>query len=137
MLTGLLYTLGRALVYVVLGMLLVSSLLSAPVVSDLLQKVYEQAAGPILILVGMLLLGLIRFSTRGTQLSERMGQRVARWGVWGGLVLGALFALSFCPTSAALFFGSLVPLAVKYESRLVLPMLYGVGTALPVLAFAF
>ena len=136
-LTGLLYTLGRTFVYVVLGMLLVSSLLSAPVVSDLLQRYMNKLLGPILILVGMLLLGLIQFSTRGTQLSERMGERVAGWGVWGGLVLGAVFALSFCPTSAALFFGSLLPLAVKYESRLLLPMLYGVGTALPVLAFAF
>lgn len=27
--------------------------------------------------------------------------------------LGSLFALSFCPVSAALFFGSLIPLALK------------------------
>lgn len=136
MLTGLLYTLGRTLVYVALGTLLVSSLLSAPLVSDLLQRYMNKLLGPILILVGMLLLGLIRFSTRGSQLSDRMGRRVAGWGVGGGLALGVVFALSFCPASAALFFGSLVPLAVKYESPLLLPTLYGVGTALPVLVFA-
>ncbi len=56
--------------------------------------------------------------------------------MWGGLALGVVFALSFCPASAALFFGSLVPLAVKCESRLLLPMVYGAGTALPVLVFA-
>ena len=134
--TGLLYTLGRTLVYVVLGALLVSSLLSAPVVSHLLQKYMNKILGPILILVGMLLVGLIQFNTKGSRLGERVGKRVETWGVWSGLALGVVFALSFCPTSAALFFGSLVPLAVKYESSLVLPTLYGAGTALPVLVFA-
>ena len=47
-----------------------------------------------------------------------------------------LFALSFCPTSAALFFGSLIPLSIKWQSSVVLPSLYGAGTALPVFAFA-
>jgi cytochrome c biogenesis protein CcdA len=134
--TGLLYTLGRTLVYVVLGTLLVSSLLSAPVVSHVLQKYMNKILGPILILVGMLLVGLIQFNTKGSQLGERVGKRVETWGMWGGLALGVVFALSFCPGSAALFFGSLVPLAVKYESRLLLPTVYGAGTALPVLVFA-
>lgn len=134
--TGLLYTLGRTLVYVVLGTLLVSSLLSAPVVSHLLQKYMNKLLGPILILVGMVLVGLIQFNTKGSRLGERVGKRVEAWGIWSGLALGVVFALSFCPGSAALFFGSLVPLAVKYESRLLLPTVYGAGTALPVLVFA-
>ena len=134
--TGLLYALGRTVVYVVLGALLVSSLLSAPVVSHLLQKYMNKILGPILILVGMLLVGLIQFNTKGSGLAEKVGKRVETWGVWAGLAMGAVFALSFCPGSAALFFGSLVPLAVKYESSLVLPLLYGAGTALPVLVFA-
>jgi threonine/homoserine/homoserine lactone efflux protein len=44
-----------------------------------------------------------------------------------------MFALAFCPVSAALFFGSLVPLSVRHESYLLLPSLYGIGTGLPVL----
>ncbi len=50
--------------------------------------------------------------------------------------MGFLFALSLCPVSAALFFGSLIPLAIKYESGVALPLAYGLGTALPVLVFA-
>ena len=57
-------------------------------------------------------------------------------GLWGALPLGVVFALTFCPVSAALFFGSLIPLAVQAQSSLVLPGLYGVGTAVPVLVFA-
>jgi len=56
--------------------------------------------------------------------------------VWGALLLGVVFALTFCPTSAALFFGSLVPLSLKVNSSFTLPAVYGVGTALPVMVFA-
>ena len=64
-------------------------------------------------------------------------QRARKAGLWGSFLLGIVFALSFCPVSAALFFGSLVPLAVRNESAVLLPTFYGVGTALPVVVFAF
>ena len=134
--TGLLYALGRTLVYVALGVLLVTGILSDSAVSHLLQKYMNKLLGPILILVGMVLLGLIQVNTKGSQLGERVGKRVENWGIWGGLALGIVFALSFCPASAALFFGSLLALAVKHESRVLVPTVYGVGTALPVVVFA-
>jgi len=59
-----------------------------------------------------------------------------RAGVWGAGLLGIVFALSFCPVSAALFFGSLIPLALKHQSPGLMPALYGLGTGLPVLGFA-
>ncbi len=134
--TGILYALGRTMVYVVLAWLLVSSLLSAPTVSHMLQKHMNRIMGPLLILVGMILLGLITLPTRGSDLGARVGRRAEQWGVWGGLLLGIVFALAFCPSSAALFFGSLVPISVKFESRLWLPLAFGLGTALPVILFA-
>ena len=134
--TGLLYAVGRTVAYTVLAALLVSSLLSAPMVSHALQKHMNKILGPLLILVGMLLAGLIEFNVKGSGLAARLGKRVETWGIWSGLALGVVFALSFCPGSAALFFGSLIPLAVKYESALALPIVDGAGTALPVLVFA-
>ena len=136
LLSGLLYTLGRALVYTAIGVLLVTSLLSAPTVSLTLQTWMNKILGPILILVGMVMLGLLRFNLRGRGMSDGLQQRVERWGLLGALVLGCLFALSFCPVSATLFFGSLLPLAVKYESGILLPFIYGIGTAIPVVIFA-
>lgn len=136
LLSGLLYTFGRALVYTAIGMLLVMSLLSAPTVSMTLQTWMNKLLGPILILVGMVMLGLLRLSFRGRGMSERLQQRVEAWGLLGALGLGALFALSFCPVSATLFFGSLLPLAVKQNSGILLPFVYGIGTALPVVIFA-
>ena len=59
-----------------------------------------------------------------------------RFGLLGSLLLGVVFGLSFCPISAALFFGSLIPLSLEQSSPVMLPTLYGLGTALPVVAFA-
>lgn len=134
--TGILYALGRTIVYGVLAGLLVSSLLSAPTVSHALQKYMNKVMGPLLILVGMFLLGLVEIRTRGSNVGQRIGRRAERWGIWGGLLLGVVFALAFCPSSAALFFGSLLPISVKFESRLWFPLAYGLGTALPVILFA-
>lgn len=134
--TGILYAVGRSLVYVSLAALLVTSVLAAPTVSHWLQKYMNKLLGPVLILVGMVLLGLIALPTGRGGWTTRASQGVQNWGVWSGLALGVVFALSFCPSSAALFFGSLIPLAVKAESAVTLPLVYGAGTALPVLAFA-
>lgn len=134
--TGLLYALGRSVVYVALGALLVASVLAAPSVSHWLQKYMNKLLGPVLILVGMVLLGLIALPAGGGGWGARISQRVQNWGIWSGLALGVVFALSFCPASAAIFFGSLVPLSIKAESSLLLPGIYGISTALPVIAFA-
>ena len=135
-LAGLLYTAGRTLTYLVLGVLLVSSLLSAPYVSHLLQKYMNKALGPILILVGMVLVELVQINFSGSGVGGKMQKQVEAWGMWGALLLGVVFALSFCPVSAALFFGSLLPLALQHESGVILPAVYGVATGLPVLVFA-
>jgi cytochrome c biogenesis protein CcdA len=134
--SGLLYTLGRTLTYVVLGALLVASLLSAPYISHVLQKYMNKFMGPALILVGMFLLELIAPVFDGSGMSDTMHDRVEKMGLGGAGFLGIVFALSFCPTSAALFFGSLLPLAVQSGSSTLLPSLYGIGTALPVVVFA-
>lgn len=133
---GLLYTAGRTLTYLILGVVLVSSMLSTPMLSHVLQKYMNMFLGPVLILVGMILLELIKINFGGRGLNSSLQNKVESCGVWGAGLLGILFALSFCPTSAALFFGSLLPLALNQQSSLLLPALYGIATGLPVLLFS-
>lgn len=133
--TGILYTIGRTITYTVLGILLVGSLLSTPNVSNWLGKYMNKLLGPVLILVSMVLLDLLQFNTKGSNLAMWAQKRTENLGLAGALFLGVIFALSFCPVSAALFFGSLIPLAIEHSSKLVLPVVYGIGTALPVFAF--
>jgi cytochrome c biogenesis protein CcdA len=136
LLSGLLYAVGRSVAYVVLGMVLVASLVNAPGLSQFLQKYMNMVLGPLLVLAGMFLLDLIQIGGSGRAVSAGLQERARSWGVLGAVLLGAVFALSFCPLSAGLFFVSLIPLAVKQGSGVLLPLVYGVGTAIPVIAFA-
>jgi hypothetical protein len=95
-----------------------------------------QFTGPVLILIGLFLLKLLRLPGLESGRLQGLGTRAAGVPVVGPLLLGLFFALTFCPVSAGLFFGSLLPLSVGAGSILLLPTLYGVGTALPVLVFA-
>jgi len=134
--SGLLYGLGRAFAYAVLGGLLTTTLLSAVGTARFLQNDLNRVLGPLLVLTGMVLLDLIPLRLPALDLETR-GRRLMLLGRGSGaFLLGALFALSFCPASAALFFGSLLPLATSEASPWMLPAVYGLGTALPVLGFA-
>ncbi len=133
---GLLYTAGRTLAYVALASFLVAGAFSVPELSRFLQKYMNQFLGPLLVLAGMFLLNLLSFAGSGSRLAESLQNRISKWGWWGTLPLGFVFALSFCPVSAALFFGSLIPLCLEAGSPISLPLGYGIGTALPVLVVA-
>jgi len=136
LLAGLLYTLGRTLAYVVLGALVVASVLSKHAASEFVQGFMNRLLGPVLIVAGMFLVELITLDLGGGGISDRMKERVERLGVWGAALLGVVFALAFCPVSAALFFTSLIALSAKTGSMFLVPTLFGVGTALPVVVFS-
>jgi len=150
LMSGLLYTLGRMVVYMGLGVLILYMLQAASGggdangaasgISRFLQKYMGVILGPMLILVGMLLLGMLDFTGSLSFGGQGLQDRVAKGGALWSFPLGILFALSFCPVSASLFFGGLIGLSSQHASPLMvplLPMLFGVGTAVPVIAFAF
>ncbi len=137
LLRGLAYTLGRALAYIAVAFVLIRGLLTAPGVSMFLQQNMNRALGPILIVTAILLLGLIKIPLPSLGgFAERIQERGSVQGVGSAALLGLVFALSFCPVSAALFFGSLLGLALQVDSAIVLPTVFGIGTALPVFLFA-
>jgi len=131
-----LYTLGRILAYSVLGVLIVKAGLEIPGVASLLQDTGEKILGPILITVGAILLNIhrLRFGSGNAKLSS-IGDRVSHWGMAGSFLLGILFALAFCPYSAVLYFGVLIPMSFKSTGGIALPAVFAIGTGLPVLIF--
>lgn len=123
LLSGLLYTIGRAAAYLALGVVVMAGLMASGDISRFLLKYLNQILGPVLILVGMLLLGILGFTASLSLAGSGVQERASRGSVWWALILGVLFALSFCPVSAGLFFGGLIPLSTSSESRFVLPAL--------------
>ncbi|MDF1814746.1 MAG: aromatic aminobenezylarsenical efflux permease ArsG family transporter [Verrucomicrobiales bacterium] len=134
--SGLLYSAGRTIAYVLVGGVITAGMLGSAEVSRFLQKYMNEALGPILILLGQVLLGWIGSGVSMQLGGEKLQEKAKENGLLWAAPIGFLFALSFCPVSAGLFFGGLLPLALKHQSSVMLPMVYGIGTSLPVVLFA-
>ncbi len=133
---GLVYTLGRAISYTAIGLIFFFGA-SQFELSGLLQEWGEKLLGPILIIIGLFMLGVIRLKIPGIgSLTEKMENK-SNSGFWGVLLLGVVFALAFCPYSGVLYFGMLMPLTVSSASGLFLPFVFAVATGIPVIIFAW
>lgn len=133
---GALYTLGRMITFTVIGMLIIYAGLSIPLSANFVQDFGELAIGPILIVVGivMLFLDRISFNEHEGKLATLAG-KLADKGMVGALPLGIVLALAFCPYTAVLFFGVVVPIALRTPGGVGMPAAFALGTGLPVLVF--
>lgn len=135
LLSGLLYTLGRTLVYVLLAMLILSAMLwSGETMTRFLATHIHGYLGPVLIVIGLMLLGWLSFNIGGIQ-GKKMQKIADTLGLWSALPLGAIFALAFCPTSAATFLAT-IALSSQFKSNVLFPTVFGISTAVPVILFA-
>lgn len=136
---GLLYTLGRIIAYTALGIVLILILREGASlfgIQKFIGKYGELILGPALVLIGMFMLFGNKFKLPSFGLSGN-GEGLARKGGWGALLLGMLFAMAFCPTSGVFYFGMLIPMSATATVGYLLPVLFAVATALPVLTVAW
>ena len=136
LLKGVLYAVGRSVAYISVAGLLAWGVLSVPAIANFLQTYMNEALGPVLLMIGFILIGWLRLPGIGYFNKDKVKNLADRAGTAGVGLLGFLLALSFCPVSAGLFFGGLVPLALADQSPVIMPAFYGLGTALPVIAVA-
>ncbi len=133
---GLIYTLGRAITYTLIGLIFYFGA-SQFEISGFIQKWGEKILGPLLILIGIFMLDIIKLRLPGLgRINEKM-QEKSKSGFWGVLLLGIVFALAFCPYSGVLYFGVLIPMTVSNASGLYLPLVFAIATGLPVIIFAW
>lgn len=134
-LSGLLYTLGRIFSYTLLASIIYFGA-SKFKIAKLFQGNGEKYIGFVLILLGLIMLDVLKFNFIKTgALTDKLSDKFKTKGLLGSFLLGGLFALAFCPYSGALFFGMLMPITIK--SGLTIPVIYSIGTGLPVVLFAF
>ncbi len=136
-LSGLFYTLGRAVSYTLLATLIYLGFSSFRI-SGIFQGWGDKVLGPILIVIGLVMFGVIKINIgASSRFMEKRKEWLSRKGAIGSFFLGMLFALAFCPYSGVLFFGALIPLVVKSADGLLLPPVFALGTGLPVIVFSF
>lgn len=133
--SGLVYTLGRAISYTAIGVVLFLGASKFDIVR-IFQGWGEKILGPLLILIGLVMLDVIKINLPVLNLADRM-ENSAKKGYWSTLLLGIVLALAFCPYSGVLYFGMLIPLSIASPSGLFLPIVYAIATGLPVIIFAW
>ena len=137
LLNGFFYTIGRGISYTLLATLIYFGLSSFQI-SRIFQGWGDKVLGPILIIIGLMMFGIIKINfNKGGEKIEKIKVWLSQKGYIGSLLLGALFALAFCPYSGVLFFGALIPLTLKSAESLLLPPIFALGTGLPVIIFSF
>lgn len=136
---GLLYTLGRIISYTMLGVILIMILKGGSSMFGIQKTVGkwgELVLGPLLIVIGLFMLfgGRLNLPKFGFSANA---EGLARKGGWGALMIGILFALAFCPTSGVFYFGMLIPMSATASAGYLLPVVFAVATAIPVLIVAW
>ena len=135
-LNGLIYTLGRAISYTLLAVVLYLGA-NQMNISMIFQGWGEKVLGPLLIIIGLFMLGIIKINFPGfSRLTEKIGEK-NKGSYLSSLLLGMIFALAFCPYSGVLYFAMLIPITITSASGLYLPVLFAIATGLPVIIFAW
>lgn len=135
---GLLYALGRLAAYTLLGAVLIAILregASMFALQKAISRYGEMLLAPALILIGLFM--LFGHKLNLPQFGFSRGDKIKKRGGWGALLLGVLFAMTFCPTSGIFYFGMLIPMSATETGGYLLPAVFALATALPVVAVAW
>ncbi len=136
-LSGVLYSFGRAFSYTVIGLILYFGA-SKFHIARFFNQNGEKYLGPLLIIIGLIMLNILRFNFLNKfNFTEKLSEKFQGKGLLGSFLIGAVFALAFCPYSGALYFGMLIPMTISSVDGLFLPIVFAIGTGLPVLIFTY
>ena len=133
---GILYTIGRVVSYTLLAFIIYLGADQFKV-SSFFQQYGEKLIGPLLIIIGLFMVGIIRFNFPGfSKITNKFHQK-AKHSNLDVFLLGIVFALAFCPYSGVLYFGMLIPMTIQSASGLFLPAIFALATGIPVIVFAW
>ncbi|PQJ72817.1 aromatic aminobenezylarsenical efflux permease ArsG family transporter [Polaribacter butkevichii] len=136
-LSGLLYSLGRGFSYTTIGMILYFGA-SKFHISRFFNQNGEKYLGPLLIIIGLIMLNVLKLHFLGkSNFQNKLSDKFKDKGLLGSFLIGVVFALAFCPYSGALFFGMLIPITIASADGLYLPIIFAIGTGLPVILFTY
>ncbi|KIV73125.1 membrane protein, putative [Bacillus mycoides] len=127
----LLFILGKIVAFTTLGLLVWFLGKEIQQILTLYFPWLRKIIGPLLILMGLMLAGIIKgrsfFSIKFIRKQNEVGS----------FLLGFFFSLAFCPTMFVLFFGTLIPLSFSSNYGYLFPTFFSIGTALPIVVLMF
>ena len=131
---GLLYTGGHIFSYTTLGLIFFFGA-SQFSVARFLHNISGIWLGIALVVAGILMLDIIKIKIPSLDLTSKMSGRKISYR--NAFLMGVVFALAFCPYSGVIYFGMLIPITIASPSGLLLPPVFAIAAALPVIISAW
>ena len=132
------FTLGKIIVYTLIGSLTILLGIKLNQKAIPIVQVVRKALSPLMLIVGLYLLGLFKTKlSLFTSLERNMVRHIPNIKNVREFFLGVVYSLAFCPTLFWLFFGIVIPLGVSTHGGIILPGMFAIGTALPLLVITF
>ena len=123
------FTLGKIIVYTLIGSLTILLGIKLNQAAIPIAQIVRKALGPLMLIVGLYLLGLFKMNlSLFTSLERNMTRHIPNIKN-----IGVVYSLAFCPTLFWLFFGIVIPLGVSTRGGIILPGIFAIGTAIPLL----
>lgn len=138
-LNGIYYAIGGAVAYTLLAYLLIPIVrkgLSIYAVQKAISSYGEALLPIVLMLFGVVMIVAGQLNLPSLHLFKK-DKRLKEKGAWGSLLLGILFAMAFCPTTALIYFGLMIPLSAAEANGFVLPLAYSLASIVPVVLVAW
>lgn len=131
-----LFIAGYLLAFIGLAVVVYAGIMAVPKLSLFLQRIISAFFGPLLILVGMVLAGIIDLNRFYKVIPLNKNFWLTKGSVLSSFLLGALLAMTFCPATASVFFGVMLPLSIKHGQPFLFPVLFAAGALLPIVALS-
>ncbi len=144
LMNGIMYALGKVFAYSVLSAIFIFGA-QIDGIRHFFEEYGEPILGPFLIICGLfMLIGGHHEEHHDHEHNHGFGHKLASHGakvpswIWS-FVLGVVFSLAFCPYSGVIYFGMLIPLTMAQPLAWswLMPIIFGLGTGLPVLIVAW
>lgn len=134
---GVFYTFGNMFSYTVLASIIFFGA-SKLHVAQWFQRIDGVWIGIALVIFGILMLDIVKFNIPLlNKLTAFANKKNVKRNYLNAFLLGVVFALAFCPYTAVLYFGGLVPLMLVSSEGLLLPSVFSVAASLPVIITAW
>jgi cytochrome c biogenesis protein CcdA len=128
------YILGRILTFTIIGAILFLSK-NTFAISKFIQVNGSKLFGPFLFILGLFLLDIIKFPELKF-LNINYNPDSNKKNIYSAFLMGLFFALAFCPYSAVLFFGFVVPLSLGSKAGFLNIILYAIASSIIVIIFS-
>ncbi len=129
------YSIGKMAVFLLYGVLITLFKVELQKISLPIFSTVRKFMGTFVIIIGLYILWVINLKgSIGSTVSNKADNFLMKYPkINSSFKLGALFSLAFCPTLFWLFFGLIVPLSTKSTFGFVLPVIFAIGTLLPMI----